>query len=209
MSNPAVSSDSTLRDYSDEQQSLTTCRKRGAGRISLSQRKFLECLRSLPQELLNMVFRCMFLNNHTPDILYKLGLLRMCRFTGIVEALRGSIDMYTTIRVGRRNRSKELLSEHWDTLGRLENLTMTVLYVGESSVKTDDIRIEFQKLLSLIKVNTLRFLYFTTWSNLDQRNPGILSNSSCSAEALQSATSRNKPRPHTSGWYSFLSKVRS
>jgi hypothetical protein len=126
MSNPAGSSESTLRDYSDEQQSLTTYRKRGAGRISLSQRRFLECLRSLPQELLNMVFRYMFLNNHAPDILYKLGLLRMCRYTGMVEALRGSIDMYTTIRVGRRNRSKELLSGHWDTLGRLKNLTMTV-----------------------------------------------------------------------------------
>lgn len=128
----------------------------------MSQRRFLECLRSLPQELLNMVFRYIFLNDHAPDILYKLGLLRMCRYTGIVEALRGSIDMYTTIRVGRRNRSKELLSEHWETLGRLENFTMTVLYVGESSVKTDDIRIEFQKLLSLINVNTLRSLYFTT-----------------------------------------------
>ncbi|CAN9440894.1 unnamed protein product [Alternaria alternata] len=149
--------------------------KRGAGRIPLSQRRFLECMRSLPQELLNMVFRYIFLNNHAPDILYKLGLLRMCRYTD------------------RRNRSKELLSEHWDTLGRLENLTMTVLYVDESSVKTDDIRIEFQKLLSLINVNTLRSLYFTTWSNLDQRNSDTLSKFLSSAKAL-----RNLLLPSTS-----------
>lgn len=197
MSNPAGSNDSTLRDYSDEQQSLTAYRKRGAGRISLSQRRFLECLRTLPQELLNMVFRYTFLDNHAPDILYKLGLLRMCRYTGIVEALRGSIDMYSTIRVGRRNRSKELLSEHWDTLGRLQNLNMTVLYVGESSVKTDDIRIEFQKLLSQINVNTLRSLYFTTWSNLDQGNSNTLSKFLSSAKALRNLLLLSTSYVHT------------
>jgi hypothetical protein len=195
MSNPAGSSESTLGDYSDEQQSLTTYRKRGAGRIPLSQRRFLECLRSLPNELLNMVFRYIFFNNHAPDILYKLG--RMCRYTGIDEALRGSIDMYTMIRVGRRNRSKELLSEHWDTLGRLENLTMTVLYVGDSSVKTDDIRIEFQKLLSLINVNTLRSLYFITLSNLDQRNSDTLSKFPSSAKALRNLLLSSTSYVHT------------
>jgi hypothetical protein len=184
MSIPAGNSDSTLRNYSNQSQSLTTYRKRGPRRISPSQRRLLECLRSLPQELLNMIFRYVFLNNPAPDILYKPGMLHMCRYTGIVEALRESIDIYTTIRVGRRNRSKGLLSQHWDTLDRLEHLTMTVLAVGESSVKADDIRFMFQKLLSLINVKTLRSLYFTTWSNLDQRNPVILSNFSCSAEAL-------------------------
>jgi hypothetical protein len=193
MSIPAENSDSTLRNYSNQPQALTTYRKRGPRRISPSQRRLLECLRSLPQELLNMIFRYMFLNNPAPDILYKLGMLRMCRYTGIVEALRESIDIYTTIRVGRRNRSKELLSQHWDTLGRLEHLTMTVLAVGESLVKADDIRFEFQKLLSLINVNTLRSLYFTTWSNLDQKNSDTLSEFLSSAKAL-----RNLLLPSTS-----------
>ncbi|KAI4654740.1 uncharacterized protein J4E78_006917 [Alternaria triticimaculans] len=166
---------------------------------SPTQLKFIEGLSSLPQELLNTVFRYIFLNDYSPSIVYKLGLLRECKDVRIVTALKESIDMNTMIRVGRRNRSRELISQHWCSLGRLENIAITVPDSKAPVVNPDDVKAEFQKLISNINVHSLRSLYFTTWSRLDKDNYATLSHFMLSAPSLRNLLLPATSYKHTRG----------
>jgi hypothetical protein len=120
----------------------------------------VEILAALSQELINLIFRHIFFNDYSPQLVWKLGLLRASKEDNIVAALRDSLDMYAMVRVGCQNPERELLSKNWGTVWRLEHHTVTVPALGRGVAKPDDIKTEFETLFAKLLPNTLHSLLF-------------------------------------------------
>jgi hypothetical protein len=130
---------------------------------------------------------------------WKLGLLRASKEVNIVAALKESLNMYAMVRVGRRNRERELLLKNWDTVCRLEHLAVTVPALSRCIAKPDDIKTEFETLFAKLLPDTLHSLLFSRWTLLEKGQYVLLAEYVSSTPTLRKLLLPPTKDEHTRG----------